>query len=98
MQRLERIRRNAIESNDRFIQNRINNLEVHYDRILNRKEELLENAIREEKNESYQRRLRTTIQNKENEKRGRVQALESQREVNVGYEAIASGILEVLQI
>ena len=38
------------------------------------------------------------IQNKENEKRGRVQALESQREVNVGYEAIASGILEVLQI
>ena len=98
VQRLERIRRNAIESNDRFIQNRINNLEVHYDRILNRKEELLENAIREEKSESYKRRLRTTIQNKENEKRGRVQALESQREVNVGYEAIASGILEVLQI
>jgi isoleucyl-tRNA synthetase len=97
VKRLAQITENAKESNDRFIQSRINSLEVFYDRILNRKNELLANANREGKNESYIKRLRTTIQNKENEKDARIRELEGQREVNIAYERVASGIVEVTE-
>ncbi|KMP10353.1 hypothetical protein UZ36_07895 [Candidatus Nitromaritima sp. SCGC AAA799-C22] len=97
VERLEQIRKDIAESNDRFIQNRINSLDIYFGRILNREKDLLDRAINEKKDERYIRMKKGTIQRKESEKQARINELEKQKEINVGYEEVVSGVLEVIQ-
>ena len=95
MEQIERIRKEVEESNDRFVQNRINSLDIYYGRILNRERDLLERAIQARSAERYIRMKRGTIKRQEDERNSRIKELEKQREINIGYEEVVSGILEV---
>jgi len=95
-ERITGIRREEEKNNDIFINLRLESLERSYSKNLTIKRDLLERAERERKKERYIRMLKGSIRNLEFELNEKKKRLESQRKIEVEYDEISAGILEVI--
>jgi len=95
LKRIAKIRDEAARNNDAFINLRLESLERSYGKNLKMKRDLLEKAERDKKKERYIRMLKGSIRNLEFELKEKKKGLESQRKIEVEYDEIAAGILEV---
>ena len=95
LDRLEGIRKDYERSNDLFLENRLASLNTSYGKNIKRQEELLEKARREGRQERYIRMIEGTLRRLRGERELKTKEINLQRDVEVSYEEVAAGILEV---
>ena len=95
LDRLEGIRKEYERSNDLFLENRLASLNTSYGKNIKRQEELLEKARREGRQERYIRMIEGTLRRLRGERELKTKEINLQRDVEVSYEEVAAGILEV---
>lgn len=96
LDRLEEIRKEYERSNDLFLDNRLASLNTSYGKNIKRQEELLEKARQEGRQERYIRMIEGTLRRLKGERESKTKEINLQRAVEVSYEEVAAGILEVV--
>lgn len=94
-ERINGIRDEITRSNDAFVNRRLESLRLSYGKSIKLRQELLERAKKERKQDRYLRMLEGTIRRLEAEYEEKKRDLERQRIVEVSYDDVAAGILEV---
>ena len=94
-ERVSRIRERIKRNNDAFIDRRLESLRTSYGKTLKMQNELLRQAVLKKRKEHYIRMLKGTIKRLEAELQEKERNLEKQRSIQVEYDEIAAGILEV---
>lgn len=95
LERLERLRQIESMSNEAFIAQRLASVQTYYHKNIEKKQNLLQNAMRAGRQERYIRMLKGQITKLEAELHQREQDLDQRRTVTMEYDEIAAGILEV---
>ena len=95
-ERLMKIRHNTEKNNDRFIERRLESLRTSYKKNIRMKNALLERAVEKQQKEIYLRMLRGTIKRLESELSEKERQIEKTRAVQVEYDEISAGILEII--
>ena len=95
-ERVTKIREQVTRNNDAFIDRRLGSLRTSYGKNLKMKTELLEKSELKRRAEQYLRMLRGTIRRLESELEQKERNLEMQRTVQVEYDEIAAGIVEIV--
>ena len=95
LERVENIRRQHERNNNAFIDRRLASLTTFYEKNIRKQEELLRRGTLANRQERYLRMLRGTLARLRTEQEGKISDLERQRAVEVNYDEIAAGILEV---
>ena len=95
-ERVTKIREQVTRNNDAFIDRRLESLRTSYGKNLKMQTELLEKSELKRRAERYLRMLRGTIRRKESELKQKERNLEILRIVQVEYDEIAAGILEIV--
>ncbi len=90
------IRAEIEKSNDRFVDRRLASLNTSYEKNIKKQRDLLSRAEEEGRQERYIRMLKGTIKRLEGELRDKRNELERLRNVEVEWDEIAAGILEVV--
>ncbi|NMB83035.1 MAG: hypothetical protein GYA14_14580, partial [Ignavibacteria bacterium] len=90
------IRNDVEKNNDRFVESRLNSLKTSYTKNLNKQRDLLVRAQGEGRQDRYLRMLTGTIKRLERELSSKQSELELRRKVEVGWDEVAAGILEVV--
>ena len=93
-ERINRIRDEITRNNDAFVNRRLESLRLSYGKSIKLRQELLERAMKERKQDRYLRMLEGTIRRLEAEYEEKKRGLERQRIVEVSYDDVAAGILE----
>lgn len=93
--RVAEIKSDHERNNDKFIDRRIQSIRTHYEKLLDSQRRRLRQAEAEDKDERYLRIPRGIIRRLESEQAQKLKALESRRMVQVEYDEISAGILEV---
>ena len=96
LERIARIRKEEAKNNDAFINLRLESLKRSYGKNLEIKRNLLERAEQQHKKEHYIRMLKGSIRNLEFELKEKKKRLENQRIIEVEYDEISAGILEIV--
>jgi uncharacterized protein YyaL (SSP411 family) len=91
-----KIREQVTRNNDAFIDRRLESLRTSYGKNLKMLTELLEKSELKKRAEQYLRMLRGTIRRKESELKQKERNLEILRTVQVEYDEIAAGIVEIV--
>ena len=94
--RLMNIRHNTEKNNDRFVERRLESLRTSYKKNIRMKNALLERAVEKQQKEIYLRMLRGTINRLESELSEKERQIETTRAVQVEYDEISAGILEII--
>jgi hypothetical protein len=94
-ERISRIRDDITRNNEAFVNRRLESLRLSYGKSIKLRQELLDRAVKEKKQDRYLRMLEGTIRRLEAEYEEKKRGLETQRIVEVSYDDIAAGILEV---
>jgi len=97
LNRLDKIKTEFERNNDAFVERRLTSLHEFYERNIQRQRDLLVRGERANRQERYLRMLRGTIRRLERELNLKTNELEILREVEVNYDEIAAGILEVAE-
>jgi superfamily II DNA or RNA helicase len=97
LERVTKIREEISRNNDAFIDRRIESLRTSYGKSLKLQNELLEKAKARKGQERYIRMLEGTIRRLDGELEEKQETLKKQRRVEVEYDDIAAGILEVIE-
>lgn len=95
LERVTKITEKVKRNNDAFIERRLESLRVSYGKNIKIKRDLLEQSIAKQRKDRYLRMLRGTIKRLETELAEKEQNLEILRMVQVEYDEISTGILEV---
>jgi len=95
LDRLEGIRKEYERSNDLFLENRLASLNTSYGKNIKRQEELLEKGRAEGRQERYIRMIEGTLRRLRGERELKAKEINLQRNVEVSYEEVAAGVLEV---
>ncbi|MDO9517208.1 MAG: helicase-related protein [Methanosarcinaceae archaeon] len=95
-ERISKIREDASRNNDAFIDRRLESLHTSYGKHIVMKRGQLEQAVTKKRQERYIRMLEGTIRRLESELEQKERDLQAQRAVEVAYDDIAAGILEVI--
>lgn len=93
--RLSQIRTEVSRNNDTFVERRLESLRTSYKKKINMKEEQLRKAKDRQREERYIRMLEGTLRRLRAELKEKERKLELQRNIEVEYDEIAAGILEV---
>lgn len=96
LDRVARVREQIKRNNDAFIERRLESLQTSYGKNLKMKQDLLDQAIDRKRTDRYIRMLRGTIRRLEADLMNKERELENQRSVQVEYDEIAAGILEII--
>ncbi len=96
LDRLVGLREDFTLDNTSLVDRRAASVRFHLQRQLDRRQEQLERQVAEGKPESVLQLVRGKIKKLEGDLRRRMQELEAQRQIEVGYDEVAAGILEVL--
>jgi len=94
--RVRKIRDQAEKNNEAFINRRMESLRLSYGKIIKSKKELLDQSIQRKRKERYLRMLEGTIRRLNIELTQKERDLDQQRIVQVEYDEIAAGILEII--
>ncbi len=92
---IKELRSDIERKNDSFVDRRLASLITSYEKNIKKQQDLLDKAVREQRQERYIRMLKGTIKRLESELAERRMELEQKRNVGVEYDEIAAGILEV---
>lgn len=95
LERVTKIREQVKRNNDSFIERRLDSLRISYGKNLKIKRDLLEQSILKKRKERYLRMLRGTIKRLESELDEKERNLDMLRTVQVEYDEISAGIMEV---
>jgi hypothetical protein len=95
LDRLEEMRKEYERSNDLFLENRLASLNTSYGKNIKRQEELLEKARCEGRQERYIRMIEGTLRRLRGEREMKTKEINLQKKVEVSYEEVAAGILEL---
>jgi len=95
-ERISKIREQVAKNNDAFIDRRMESLRTSYGKNLKMQAELLKKGELKGQKEQYLRIPRGTIRRLESELEQKEQNLEMQRTVQVEYDEIAAGIVEII--
>jgi superfamily II DNA or RNA helicase len=95
LERVTKIRENIKRNNDAFIARRLDSLRISYGKNIKIKRDLLEQSIAKKRKDRYLRMLRGTIKRLETELGEKERNLETLRTLQVEYDDISTGILEV---
>jgi len=95
LERVTKIREKVKRNNDAFIERRLDSLRISYGKNLKMKRDLLEQSILRKRKERYLRMLRGTIKRLEAELAEKKRALDMLKTVQVEYDEISAGILEI---
>jgi len=95
LERVSKIREQIARNNDAFVDRRLETIRTFYGRQLKMKRENLEESLQKKRKEQYIRMLEGTIRRLESELQEKERVLENQRNIEVEYDEIAAGILEV---
>jgi hypothetical protein len=82
-------------SNDLFVERRLASLKTSYSKNIQKQKDLLTRAQAANRQERYLRLLKGTITRLESELAEKTNDLEGQRSVEIDYDEIAAGVLEV---
>jgi hypothetical protein len=96
LDRLVVLRDDFTLDNTSLVDRRAASVRFHLEHQLARKQEQLARQVAEGKPDSVLQLVRGKIKKIEGDLRRRMQELETQRQIEVGYEEVAAGILEVL--
>lgn len=97
LERIDNIRKEIKRNNDVFIDKRIQSLNTSYDNYINKKILLPQNvALEGEERDKYFSKLRGAMRKFELEFRQKEQNLENQRKLQVEYDDISAGILQII--
>lgn len=81
------------ELNYRLVDRRLDSLENHFDRTIEKKRVILENAEKQNKPENYLQMYRSQITKLNNKKIRKQNELQSRRELSLSHEELAAGIV-----
>ena len=93
--RVQSLRAEIERSNDLFVERRLASLKTSYSKNIQKQKELLVRAQASNRQERYLRLLKGTITRLESELAEKANDLEGQRSVEIDYDEIAAGVLEV---
>lgn len=93
---IKELRSDIERKNDSFVDRRLASLITSYEKNIKKQQNLLDKALKEQRQERYIRMLKGTIKRLESELTERRGVLEQKRNVGVEYDEIAAGILEVV--
>ena len=94
--RLKTLREEHERANELFLKNRLASLNAFYGKNIKRQEELLQRARDGIRQERYIRMVEGTLRRYRAELHAKTRELEQQRAVEVSYEEVAAGILELV--
>lgn len=94
--KLMKTKHDTEKNNDRFIERRLESLRTSYNKNIKMKNTLLEGAVEKQQKEKYLRMLRGTIKRLESELSEKETQIERTRAVQVEYDEISAGILEII--
>jgi hypothetical protein len=95
--RVKSLREETERNNDLFVERRLASLRTSYLKNIDKQRELLTRAQAANRQERYLRLLRGTITRLESELAEKTADLEGQRSVEIDYDEIAAGVVEVAQ-
>ena len=96
LNRTNSIREQTKKNNDAFVDRRLESLIKSYGKNIEQKKSQLEKALREKKDERYIRLLKGTLRRLETELEQKRNELNNLRVLQVEYDEISAGILEVI--
>lgn len=97
-QRVAELRAEIERNNDSFVERRLTSLDVSYRKNIDQKHNQLKQAQDQQQQERYIRMLQGTIRRLEGELAEKRNELEQQRKIEVEYDKITVGILEVQKL
>ncbi|MEW6386315.1 MAG: SNF2-related protein [Thermodesulfobacteriota bacterium] len=95
-QRIDQIKKEVGLTNDAFLDLRLTSIRTFYQKKITRLQELLARGEETGKKEPYLRMRRSEIARRERELKNAEDSLEKYRQVQVEYDGVAAGILEVM--